>query len=139
MALIMIIDDDPISSTVCKALLTPLNQVIIMKSGIQALGYLNHGALPDLIILDAKMPECSGFDLLKTLRNQDSTKCIPIIYEAGSADLDIAIQGYKYGATDLIVKPIIPILLQKKVELLLRLVKMEQENHRLQQLLDQKE
>ncbi|MGF7398959.1 sigma-54 dependent transcriptional regulator [Thermoanaerobacterium thermosaccharolyticum] len=57
----------------------------------------------DLIILDIKMPEVNGIDVLKTIREKD--KDIPVIVITAYGEIDTAIQAIKLGAVDYIQKP----------------------------------
>ncbi len=65
---IMIVDDDPTSLAIGKALLSGEYEVLTMKSGLQALGYLKEYDSPDLILMDMVMPTKSGQDVLKILQ-----------------------------------------------------------------------
>lgn len=58
---------------------------------------------PDIILLDLKMPEKSGFDVLRALNTSGST--IPIIVLTAYADVRSAIDAAKLGASDFISKP----------------------------------
>lgn len=61
--------------------------------------------LPDLVITDIMMPEMSGYDLLKAMREDFSLKNIPIIFLTAKAGVDMKIEGLEYGADDYLVKP----------------------------------
>lgn len=57
----------------------------------------------DVIILDVQMPEISGIDALKTIK--DATPLVPVIMLTGEATVENAIQGMKLGAFDFLIKP----------------------------------
>jgi two-component system cell cycle response regulator len=70
--------------------------------------------LPDLILLDVMMPEMTGIEVCKTLINNPSTACIPIILVTAKSGAEDTKEGLEAGAFDYIKKPF------NKVELLAR-------------------
>ncbi|EDZ62751.1 response regulator receiver (CheY-like) modulated metal dependent phosphohydrolase [Sulfurimonas gotlandica GD1] len=62
----------------------------------------------DLILLDIMMPDLNGFDVIKALKNNSSTKNIPIIFLTAKADIDSITEGFELGAVDYITKPFHP-------------------------------
>ena len=60
---------------------------------------------PDLILLDYKMPGVMGVDICRMLRENETTKNIPIIFVSGAATIDERIQAFETGADDFISKP----------------------------------
>ncbi len=71
--------------------------------------------LPDLILLDVMMPEMNGIEVCKTLVNNPSTTCIPIILVTAKSGAEDTKEGLEAGAFDYIKKPF------NKVELLARI------------------
>ena len=61
--------------------------------------------LPDLVVLDARMPGMDGFALCRRLKANSSTAHIPIIFLSSASDLEQKLQGFEGGAVDYIVKP----------------------------------
>ena len=60
---------------------------------------------PDLILLDIIMPELDGFDTIKELKSDDSTKHIPIIFLTSEAEPEKIVQAFELGAVDYVHKP----------------------------------
>ena len=60
---------------------------------------------PELILLDVVMPEMSGFDLCRLLKQQKSTQEIPIIFITSLDSTEDKIKGLELGAVDFITKP----------------------------------
>lgn len=60
---------------------------------------------PDLVILDVYMPECSGPELARMIRQCERFDSIPIIYLSGEDDLDRQLHAMKQGADDFLTKP----------------------------------
>lgn len=61
--------------------------------------------VPDIVLLDYKMPGLLGVDLCKLLRDDSVTKNIPIIFVSGAATIDEKIEAFETGADDFISKP----------------------------------
>ncbi|RIA99503.1 hypothetical protein C1645_869890 [Glomus cerebriforme] len=60
---------------------------------------------PDLILSDIMMPNMNGYELLQTLRNNQSTQLIPVILLSAKAGEEASIEGLEQGADDYLVKP----------------------------------
>lgn len=61
--------------------------------------------LPDLIILDIKMPEMDGYEVCEQLKVNQKTQDIPIIFVTGLEDAIDKVKAFQVGAVDYIVKP----------------------------------
>ncbi|MBK7000272.1 MAG: EAL domain-containing protein [Rhodoferax sp.] len=64
--------------------------------------------VPDLIMLDVRMPGMSGFDVCRSIRQQTNTATVPVpvIFITDVADMDDTLEGFDAGGTDFISKPI---------------------------------
>ncbi len=90
------------------------NEVVIAKNGVEALDYLFHTgmyaelkpALPQLVILDLKLPKVDGLEVLKQIRGDDRTALLPVVILTSSAEEKDIIQGYRLGANAYVQKPI---------------------------------
>jgi len=60
---------------------------------------------PDVILLDINMPDMDGFEVCRKLREQPSTRLIPIVMLTASGGVDSRVKGLEIGADDYIVKP----------------------------------
>lgn len=92
-----------------------LNQVVVVTDGAQALDYLfGTGAyadrdmkiVPQLVLLDLKLPKIEGLEVLRRLREDDRTSLLPVVVLTSSdEELDI-VSSYKLGANSYIRKPV---------------------------------
>ncbi|WP_158918805.1 response regulator [Caulobacter sp. S45] len=88
-ATILLVDDDPLIAASTVALLEDLgHDVVEVNSGADALGALENGLRPDLIITDHAMPGMTGMELAVTVRVR--TPDMPILLATGYAELDMA-------------------------------------------------
>lgn len=82
----------------------------------------------DLIILDLMLPDMSGLDVCRILKNDAKTSCIPIVMvTAKTEDADI-VYGLELGAEDYITKPFSPKVLVARVKSVLRRVQQNKED-----------
>lgn len=123
MSRIMIIDDDLTCLNLAKAALEMTHDIQLVQSGEKALYMLNRMlTMPDLILLDVEMPEMSGFQVIKKIKESPVTNSIPVIFLTALTDATLEYNGLLLGAIDYIFKPFSPALLQKRVQLHLTLI-----------------
>ncbi len=74
------------------------------KSGERAV-QIAKAALPDLILLDIRMPGMDGFETIAVLKADEATKDIPVIFISALNQVEDKVQGFKSGAVDYVSKP----------------------------------
>ncbi len=84
------------------------NQLIVMPNGQEALDYLKNGdnRKPCLILLDLNMPKMNGLEFLKTIKENEALKRIPVIVFAVSKEDNNITKSFKLGAAGYMVKPV---------------------------------
>ncbi|MEM9771655.1 MAG: CHASE2 domain-containing protein [Cyanobacteria bacterium P01_D01_bin.73] len=114
---ILIVDDEPVNLRVLENFLSFEGySVTVAASGQEALKVLNTLAQPiDLVLLDIMMPNLSGYDVCKKIRETRLAAQLPVIMLTAKDRLDDLITGFKCGANDYLTKPFI------KDELLMRI------------------
>ena len=113
---ILIIDDDMFSLRMAEKVLSEKYSCSIAKSGMQAITLLKKGIVPNLILLDIKMPEMDGYETLQAIREIDHCQNLPIIFLTGIYDVTSEIKGLQQGAVDFITKPFVKEILLARVE-----------------------
>ncbi|MDA3928162.1 MAG: response regulator, partial [Prolixibacteraceae bacterium] len=114
MSTILIVDDNKKNLQVLGNILHEQKYKVAMAIDGNSALKLTPKLQPDLIILDIMMPGMDGFEVCSILKNQESTKSIPIIFLTAKVDLDDIVRGFKLGGSDYVTKPF------KKEELLAR-------------------
>lgn len=61
---------------------------------------------PEIIVLDLYMPECSGFDLAKVIRQDDERAYIPIVFLSSELDMGTQLAAMDLGGDDFLMKPV---------------------------------
>ncbi|MDR0518324.1 MAG: response regulator [Fibromonadaceae bacterium] len=112
---IFLVDDNVTNLTVGKTALAEHYNVFTLNSGEKLLKILEKN-IPDLILLDIEMPEMTGYDVIKIIKNKDETKHIPVIFLTARNDVEGELEGFSLGAIDYIIKPFSPPLLLKRIE-----------------------
>ncbi|MCW5697051.1 MAG: response regulator transcription factor [Bauldia sp.] len=117
MPTIALVDDDRnILTSVSIALESEGYRVLTYTDGQSALEGFN-GTVPDLAILDIKMPRMDGMELLRRLRQKND---LPVIFLTSKDDEIDELFGLKMGADDFITKPFSQRLLVERVKAVLR-------------------
>jgi putative two-component system response regulator len=112
---ILIVDDTPQNLMVLGELLQPLYRVRAANSGERALRMVRTAPRPDLVLLDVMMPEIDGHDVLRRLREDPSTRDIPVLFVTAMDAVEDEERGLALGAVDYITKPIKPAIVLARV------------------------
>ncbi|GAA2356879.1 response regulator transcription factor [Dactylosporangium salmoneum] len=119
MTAILVADDDmDIRDLVAFKLEQAGYDVVAVDNGLAALTAATENP-PDLVVLDVMMPGMSGIDVCRQLRQEQSTKGLPIILLTARAQEGDVEVGFGAGADDYIVKPFSPRELVSRVEAVL--------------------
>ncbi len=118
--LLLLVDDIPSNLHVLVAALRADYRIKTATSGKTAIGLAKHSDPPDLILLDVMMPEISGIDVLRELRQSAETAAIPVIFISADASEQTQLQGLDLGADDYLSKPVIASLLRVRIRNLLQ-------------------
>jgi DNA-binding response OmpR family regulator len=100
--LLVVEDDDEIAAALQRSLRAEGFEVMLVESGEEAVISIP-SFTPDLIILDVGLPEMSGFEVTKRLREEQND--VPILMLTARDELDSRVKGLDVGADDYLVKP----------------------------------
>lgn len=127
---ILVADDDEASRSLIRdSLDEQAFELIEARDGAEALA-LCETARPDLLILDTRMPEISGFELVRHIRTQESNSLfLPVLLITASGDPGDRLRGLEEGADDFLQKPVDPVELRYRIRRFLKLRRSNQALH----------
>jgi two-component system response regulator len=91
------------------------NDVFVVRDGAEALDYLfargrfaqdGGPALPQLVLLDLRLPKLDGLQVLRQVRASERTRCLPVVVLTSSDEERDIIESYKLGANSYVRKPV---------------------------------
>jgi signal transduction histidine kinase len=88
--------------------------VDVASNGAEALELMRQNR-PDLVLTDVMMPEVSGLDLCRAIKNDPSLQHIPVILLTARGENEAALEGYEAGADDFVAKPFHTKVLQARI------------------------
>ena len=120
-ASILVADDDEISARFLKRLLTREgHHVSVVHSADEVLAACAAHA-PDLVLLDLVAPRGHGFDICRRLKEQPSTRLVPVVIVTAQSERHDRLKGIQAGADDFLGKPFDPLELHARIHSLVRL------------------
>jgi DNA-binding response OmpR family regulator len=100
---ILLVEDDELASELISTFLTDCGfEVTSVFTVTDGIAYVKNGSY-DLLVLDINLPDFTGYELLKNIKNILS---LPIIVTSAYSDTKSKIMAFKYGASDYMVKPL---------------------------------
>jgi PleD family two-component response regulator len=100
------------------------HDVDLAADGVEALAAIDVRE-PDLVVLDNSMPNMSGLDVCRRLKDNPFTARIPVLMLTAQSGVESKVEGFTAGADDYVAKPFDPRELRARVQALLRLVQRE--------------
>lgn len=100
---VLICDDEEGLRESFKLILSDKYQLSFATNGLEALDMLEKNDVPDLVILDIKMPKLSGLEILKKIKAKQPK--LPVIIVTGYQSVEMAQEALRSGAADYIPKP----------------------------------
>ncbi len=91
------------------------NEVKVMRDGAEALSFLfateqyasrDQSIMPDLVLLDLKLPKVDGLEILRRIRADPRTKLLPVVVLTSSKEEQDLVKSYSLGANSYVQKPV---------------------------------
>lgn len=115
---ILLVEDNPDDVKLTERALNKahvLNKLVVAKDGAEALDYLfgtgnwadrDLSTMPQVVLLDLKLPKIDGLEVLRRIRADRHTKLLPVVILTSSKEEKDIISGYAMGANSYIRKPV---------------------------------
>jgi two-component system, response regulator len=115
---ILLVEDNPDDELLALRALKKnnlLSEVVVAHDGVEALDYLfgageyagrDTNVMPQLILLDLKLPRIDGLEVLRRLRADGRTRLLPVVILTSSREQQDMLDGYGLGANSYVRKPV---------------------------------
>ena len=115
---ILIVEDDPNDELLMMRSFKKINlanQIDIVRDGEEALAYLfatgpfsnrDPRILPQVVLLDLKLPKVDGLEVLERIRENELTKTLPVVILTSSDEQEDRLRSYNLGANSYVRKPV---------------------------------
>jgi two-component system response regulator len=116
--LILLVEDNPDDEALTLRALRKsniANEVVVARDGVEALDYLfatgahegrHPAAMPQVVLLDLKLPRVDGLEVLRRVRADDRTRFLPVVVLTTSTEQKDIVDSYQLGANSYIRKPV---------------------------------
>jgi len=116
--IILLVEDNPDDEVLTVRALKKnniLNDMVVARDGAEALDYLfgagsyadrDMTVMPQLILLDLKLPKIDGLEVLRRVRGDERTRLLPVVVLTSSSEEQDVIESYRLGANSYIRKPV---------------------------------
>ena len=136
---ILIADDNEANVELLEAYLSGLDcELAVAVDGSEAMEKVASFG-PDVILLDVMMPKLSGFEVCKQIKDDPKTRKIMILMVTALNELGDIERAVSVGTDDFLSKPVQKVELLKRVENMLRIKDVTDENERLRQYIEKME
>lgn len=91
------------------------NRIVVARDGVEALDYLfasgphegrDPTLMPEVVLLDLKLPRIDGLDVLRRMRADDRTRRLPVVVLTSSNEDQDRLRSYDLGANSFVRKPV---------------------------------
>lgn len=115
---ILLVEDNSRDEALTRRALTKsniVNEVVVARDGVEALDYLfgtglhagrDLTVMPQLVLLDLKLPKLDGLQVLERIRSDEGTKRLPVVIFTSSGEEEDMIKSYDLGANSYVRKPV---------------------------------
>jgi CheY-like chemotaxis protein len=116
--MILLVEDDPDDEALTLRALRRggiQHALVVARDGVEALDYLfgtgqhagrDLAVMPQVVLLDLKLPRLDGLEVLRRLRADERTRLLPVVILTSSDEERDRLEGYRHGANSYVRKPV---------------------------------
>lgn len=120
------VDDDLMNLRIIERMLEGQFAVTCFDAGEKMLEALK-AKLPDMILLDVRMPEMDGFEVLRRLKENEEYREVPVIFLTADEGRDTEIEGFEAGVLDFIRKPFVSEIMIQRVKRIMQMDRLQKD------------
>jgi two-component system response regulator len=117
-SMILLVEDDPDDEALTLRALRRggvEHTLVVTRDGVEALDYLfgtgtyvgrDLAIMPQLVLLDLKLPRLDGLEVLRRIRAEERTRLLPVVILTSSDEERDRLEGYRHGANSYVRKPV---------------------------------
>ena len=137
---ILIVEDDVASAELLKLIFSDTGyEVAVVGDGLSAMSDLKERGAPDVLLLDWMLPEVSGLEVCRWVRERWDELTLPVLMVTARTDSESISAAYKVGASDYITKPFLAAELKRRIAAHLRIKRLIEERERMDEHLRERE
>ena len=115
---IMVVDDMKTNLQLLRSILEMDYELVLLRSGKQAIDYIDNNPFPDLIIMDIDMPEMDGIETVRQI-NTRTKNYIPILFVTALADKETVMECKSLDPAGYIIRPYKPVFVKSEIDRIL--------------------
>ncbi|MCL4810130.1 MAG: response regulator, partial [Thermoanaerobaculia bacterium] len=113
---VLVVDDDPVNRAILVGSLEAQGYAAgVASDGREALRELRLGGY-DVVLLDLVMPVMDGFEVLRTMKEDERLRSLPVIVVSALEEMESVVRCIEMGAADFLAKPFDPVLLRARLK-----------------------
>ena len=118
---VLVVEDDLPNRLILQAILQKQGyEVVHAENGQEAIEHFQHDR-PDLVLMDIKMPVMDGYEATKRIKAMSGDIFVPVIFLTATSEKDGLVNCVESGGDDFLTKPYNPVLLQARIDALMRI------------------
>lgn len=111
---ILVVDDEVTNLDFLDMILGSEHSLLAAKTGTDAVAMASKH-LPDVVVLDIKLPDIDGLEVCARLKANPATAAIPVVFVTSCEDVRMEANAFHAGAADFLVKPVFPSIVRARI------------------------
>ncbi len=103
---VMFIDDDPMVLRMAGFMMKKIGHTALTVSSANEVMATAKDSRPDIIFVDAEMPDMNGLDVIKMIKSDTDTADIPVYMMSGTVSQELKVKAISLGAAGVVEKPL---------------------------------